>query len=99
VIEDQVRYRLPAEVIEAVRSAAAMERVSPATIVERAIRMYLGPAQEIADAARMVRNNLVNFAEIKDLLNVIADQSVDKSLLIDQLTAENESLSATASRR
>lgn len=96
MIEEQVRYRLPADVVEAVRAAAVLERVSPATVIERAVRSYLGPAREIELAARIIKDSLVNFAEIKDMLNVIADRTVDQSVLIDQLSEENEALKAAA---
>lgn len=96
-MDDQVRYRLPASVIEAVAAVARLEGVHPSTIIERAVRVYLGPVAVLENAASMVRDNLVNLAEIRDTLNVIADQSVDKSVVIAQLTEENENMRAASS--
>lgn len=95
-MDEQVRYRLPASVIEAVAAAARLEGVHPSTVIERAVRVYLGPVAVLENAARMVRDNLVNFAEIRDTLNVIADQAVDRSVVIAELTEENEALRASS---
>lgn len=91
-MDEQVRYRLPAVVIAAVAAAARMEGVHPSTMIERAVRAYLGPIAVLENAARLVRDNLVSMAEIRDTLNVIADQSVDMSVGIAELMEENEAL-------
>lgn len=96
-MDEQVRYRLPASVIEAVAAVARLEGVHPSTVIERAVRVYLGPVAVLENASRMVRDNLVNFAEIRDTLNVIADQAVDRSIVIAELTDENDALRAAAS--
>ena len=87
MIDEQVRYRLPSEVIQAVAAAAALDRVHPSTIIERAVRMYLGPARVIEEAGSVISDNLLTLATLKDMIQVLADISVDKDTLIRELAS------------
>lgn len=90
--DDRARYRLPSEVVAAVEAVAAMERVAPSSIVERALRAYLNPIDWIEQAAELLRSNIVNMKAISDDLNVISSDAEDRQRLIIEMAAENETL-------
>ena len=68
---DRRKVRLPPELWAQIEAAAAARRVSLSAIVEEAVLSYFGPRQDLADAARIVGDLVMDRATFMEKIDLL----------------------------